>query len=119
MNNFVDLRSAYDAAKAELTAAQSAERDARRNQHNASTALSSALHAHVAARFIKDEVLKVSDRVQFSNGEVMIVDIRVEVFDPTTVKAVYLVRTKAGAWGKTRTTSANLVWDFEQEAWGV
>lgn len=110
--NFTDLRRNHTEARANLDAAQAAERDARRGYSAAGTDLAKALYEHVQPLYVKDEVRKTE-----ALGEVQIVAIRVEVYDPTTVKAVYVIRTKAGAWGKTRTTSQKLVWDFERGDW--
>lgn len=112
MTNFSDLRQSLTAARAALDAAQSAERDARRAHHEASTTLAKTLFEHVQPLYAKDEVRQTK-----AFGEIQIVAIRVETYDPATVKAVFVTRIKSGNWGKSRTTSRQLIWDFERNAW--
>lgn len=111
MTSFTDLRRDLVDAKANLDAAQAAERDARRMYDTAGEALARALFEHVQPVYVKDEVRKTA-----TLGDIQIIGIRVETYDPTTVKAVFVKRIKGG-WGKTRTTSNKLIWDFDRNNW--
>lgn len=112
MTDLNALRAAYTAARTDREVKDQMASEARRAEYVSGGDLERALIAHVRPLFTIGQVL-----ITRAMGEIRVVDISVPTYAKTEVRAVFVTRIKSGAWGKVRTTSAGVIWDFENNRW--